>query len=198
MQLISEAYHLLRKIGGMDNDELHTTFLKWNEGKLHSYLIEITADIFSQKDALTSDYLIDRIVDSAHQKGTGGWTSEDAINLQVSIPVIDLAVSMRHLSGYKEEREAAKQMLKDIEVKFSYDRNQLIGWLEDSLYFSMITTFVQGMDLLHVASEKYNYNLKLDDVARIWRGGCIIRASLLEDIRIIFSAHQNLPNLFFK
>src|SRR6185369_9413964 len=117
MQLISESYHLLKKVGGMNNDELHATFSKWNKDKLHSYLIEITADIFSQKDALTSNYLIDMIVDSAHQKGTGGWTSEDAINLQVSIPVIDLAASMRNLSSHKKEREAAKQMLKNHEVK---------------------------------------------------------------------------------
>ncbi|HEV8514755.1 MAG TPA: NADP-dependent phosphogluconate dehydrogenase [Cyclobacteriaceae bacterium] len=195
MQLIAESYHLLKKIGEMNNDELHTTFSKWNEGRLHSYLIEITADIFAQKDELTSSHLIDMIVDNAHQKGTGGWTSEDAINLQISIPVIDIAASMRHLSAYKKEREAATLMLKVPLVKFPCDKDQLITWIEQSLYFSMITTFAQGMNLLHAASKKYNYDLKLDSIAMIWRGGCIIRASLLEDIRLVFSRQQNLPNL---
>jgi len=194
MQLISEAYHLLKKIGGMDNDELRAAFSKWNKGKLHSYLIEITVDIFSQKDELTSHYLLDTIVDRAHQKGTGGWTSEDAINLQVSIPVIDLAASMRNLSAYKKEREAAKQLLRNHEVKVPCDQDQLKTWLEQALYFSMITTFAQGMSLLYAASKKYNYDLKLDSIAKIWRGGCIIRASLLEDIRLVFSK-QNLSSL---
>jgi len=195
MQLISEAYHLLKIAGGMNNDELHNVFSKWNKGILHSFLIEITADIFLQKDELTNNHLIDMILDSAHQKGTGGWTSEDAMKLQVPIPVIDIAVSMRDLSAYKKEREAAELKLKMPEVKFQKDKNELIDLLEEALYFSMITTYAQGMALLHVASKEYKYDLKPENIAKIWRGGCIIRAVLLEDIHAVFSQQRDLSNL---
>ncbi len=196
MQLISESYHLLKEVGKFNNDEIHSIFSKWNKGILHSFLIEITADIFVQKDELTKNHLIDMILDSAHQKGTGGWTSEDAMSLQVPIPVIDTSVSMRNLSAYKKERESVQQKQTQPETKFSGDKNKLIDWLEQALYFSMVTTYVQGMSLLQVASKEYKYNLKLEDIARIWRGGCIIRAALLEDIRMAFSQQPDLPNLF--
>jgi 6-phosphogluconate dehydrogenase len=195
MQLISESYHLLKVVGGINNDELHNVFSKWNEGMLHSFLIEITADIFVQKDELTNNRLIDMILDSAHQKGTGGWASADAMKLQVPIPVIDIAVSMRDLSAYKKEREIAQQKLKSPEIKFKGDKNELVTWLEQALYFSMITTYAQGMSLLHVASAKYKYDLKLENIASIWRGGCIIRSSLLEDIRTAFSQQPDLSSL---
>lgn len=135
MQLIAEAYHLLKECAAMSNDELHTVFSKWNEGELQSYLIEITADIFMQKDELTDSRIIDRILDSAKQKGTGAWTSEDAMNLQVPIPVIDIAVSMRDLSAYKNEREVAHQNMGGSEVKFTGDKNDLVKWVEQALYF---------------------------------------------------------------
>ncbi|MBL0309678.1 MAG: NADP-dependent phosphogluconate dehydrogenase [Bacteroidetes bacterium] len=195
MQLIAEAYHLLKECVDMSNDELYTVFSKWNEGELQSYLIEITADIFTQKDELSDSRIIDKILDSAKQKGTGAWTSEDAMNLQVPIPVIDIAVSMRNLSAYKKERHDAQQQLKGPETKFTGDKNELVRWMEQALYFSIITTYAQGMVLLQAASQKYKYDLKLDDVAAIWRGGCIIRASLLEDIRSAFSQHSDLSNL---
>jgi len=195
MQLISEAYHVLKVAGGMNNDELHTVFKKWNEGILHSFLIEITADVFSQKDELTKNHLIDMILDSAHQKGTGGWTSEDAMKLQVPIPVIDIAVSMRDLSSYKNEREIAQKKLEGPEIKIVSNKNELVNELEQALYFSMITTYAQGMALLHVASKEYKYDLKLESVAKIWRGGCIIRATLLEDIHAAFSKQSDLSNL---
>ncbi|MCF6151554.1 MAG: NADP-dependent phosphogluconate dehydrogenase [Candidatus Kuenenia stuttgartiensis] len=195
MQLIAEAYHLLKECAAMSNDELHTVFSKWNEGELQSYLIEITADIFMQKDELTDSRIIDRILDSAKQKGTGAWTSEDAMNLQVPIPVIDIAVSMRDLSAYKNEREVAHQNMGGSEVKFTGDKNDLVKWVEQALYFSIITVYVQGMALLQVASKKYKYDLKLEDIAAIWRGGCIIRAALLEDIRSAFSKQPDLSNL---
>lgn len=195
MQLISEAYHLLKVGAGMDNDELHTIFSKWNEGMLHSFLIEITADIFAQSDELTNNRLIDMILDTAQQKGTGGWTSEAAMKLQVPIPVIDIAVAMRDLSVYKKERETAQQKLGGPNIKFNGSKNELVSWLEQALYFSMITTYAQGMALLLTASKEYEYGLKPENIAKIWRGGCIIRASLLEDIRSAFFQQPDLSNL---
>ncbi len=195
MQLISEAYHLLKVAGRMNNDELHDVFSEWNNGMLHSFLIEITADIFAQKDELTSNSLVDMILDSAHQKGTGGWTSQDAMKLQVPIPVIDIAVSMRDLSAFKKEREAAQQKLEGPGYKFEEDKKALVSWLEQALYFSMITTYAQGMSLLHYASKEYKYDLKLENIASIWRGGCIIRSSLLDDIKSTFSRQSDLSNI---
>ncbi|HXB12751.1 MAG TPA: NADP-dependent phosphogluconate dehydrogenase, partial [Bacteroidia bacterium] len=194
MQLISESYHLLKLAGRMNNDDLHKIFAKWNDGMLHSFLIEITADIFAQKDEITSNSLIDMILDRAHQKGTGGWTSEDAMNLQVPISVIDSAVSTRDLSVYKKEREEGEQKLKGPGNTSIYDTDELARWVEHALYFSMITTYTQGFALLHVASKEYKYNLKLEDIASIWKGGCIIRAGLLEDIHTAFSEKPELSN----
>lgn len=195
MQLISESYHLLKVAGGMTNDELHAVFSKWNKGILRSYLIEITADIFIQKDDLTPTLLIDRILDSAKQNGTGAWTSEDAMHLQVPIPAIDVSVTMRDLSVYKKEREAAQQIMEGPEMKFHGDKNELVAQTEQALYFSIITAYAQGMALLQVASKEYSYGLNLEKIAAIWRGGCIIRASLLEDIRTVFSQQPGLSNL---
>ncbi len=209
MQLISEAYHLLKKAGGKNNDELHAIFSKWNEGILQSYLLEITADIFIQKDELTSNRLIDMILDRAHQNGTGGWTSQDAMCLQVPIPVIDCAVSVRDLSANKDTRRAVQQQLNDPklkmhapefklnapESKFSVKTNELTQQLEQALYFSMIITYAQGMALLYAASKNYKYDLKLERIAGIWRGGCIIRSGLLDDIRSAFSNQQDMANL---
>lgn len=197
MQLIAESYHLLKVMGNLDNDELHTAFSNWNKGKLHSYLIQITADIFSQKDDLTSAYLVDMILDSAHQKGTGAWTSEDAMKIQVPIPVIDSAVSTRDLSAYKKERVLAGKKLKEpsLTEDDKYQKEDLIYLVEEALYFSMITTYAQGMVLLQAASKEYQYDLKLQDIASIWRGGCIIRASILDEIHTAFSKQPTLPNL---
>ncbi len=195
MQLISETYHLLKKCAGMSNDELHTVFSQWDKGVLQSYLIEITADIFTQKDELTGTMIIDRILDSAEQNGTGAWTSEDAMKLQVPIPVIDCAVSMRHLSANKKKREAAQQKLEGPEVELASNRDELVKRIGEALYFSIITVYAQGMALLQVASKEYKYDLNLENIAAIWRGGCIIRASLLEDIRSAFSLQPDLSNL---
>lgn len=195
MQLIAECYHLLKELAGLDDDELHHTFSNWNMGKLHSFLLEITADIFMQQDELTGQRLIEKILDSAHQKGTGGWTSEDAMNLQVPIPVIDIAVSMRDLSAYKKDRMLAGLKLKASKGFFQGNKHEFITSLEEAFYFSMITTYAQGMALLQVASGSYQYNLNLETIARIWRGGCIIRASLLEDIRLAYSQKPDLSNI---
>jgi 6-phosphogluconate dehydrogenase len=195
MQLIAESYQLLKEVVGLSNDELHDVFLTWNNGPLHSYLITITSEIFTQKDDLTQNYLIDMILDSAHQKGTGKWVSQNAMDLQVPIPAIDAAVSARDLSAFKKEREAASQKLKGPIAGLFNDKKEFIKWLEQALYFSMITTYAQGISLLGLASKVYKYELKLDEVAKIWRGGCIIRASLLESIRSAFQQDPDLPNL---
>jgi 6-phosphogluconate dehydrogenase len=195
MQLIAEAYHLLKEIGGLNNDELHETFSTWNKGILQSFLIEITADIFAQQDDLTKNRLVDMILDAAQQKGTGAWTSEDAMEQQVPIPAIDIAVSMRDLSSYKKERIAAEKILKGVDNKNKESKDALIAELEQTLYFAMITTYAQGLSLLSVASEKYKYGLKLEEIAAIWRGGCIIRATLLENIRAAYAKETSLPNI---
>ncbi len=195
MQLIAETYHILKSFGKHTNKELHQIFADWNNGKLQSFLIEITADIFLQKDELTSNDLVDVILDSARQKGTGGWASEDAIKLQVPIPVIDIAVAMRDISAYKKQRLAAAEILSGPDVKLSDEKTELIAALEDALYFAMITVYAQGIALLQKASENYSYDLKPADIAKIWRGGCIIRAALLEDIYTSFIEDKELSNL---
>ena len=195
MQLIAEAYHLLKEIGGLNNDELHETFSKWNKGILQSFLIEITADIFLQQDEFTNNRLVDMILDAAQQKGTGAWTSEDAMDQQVPIPAIDIAVSMRDLSSYKKERESAQKILKGPINEKKDSKETLIAELEQALYFSMITTYAQGLSLLSMASKKYKYGLKLEEIAAIWRGGCIIRAALLENIREAYSKESSLVNI---
>lgn len=195
MQQIAEAYHMLKEVGGLTNKALSEVFARWNKGKLQSYLIEITADIFARKDDLTRHSLIDMILDAAQQKGTGAWTSEDAMDLQVPIPTIDIAVSMRDLSAYKKERKAAEKVIMGPSVKSRDSKKTLIAELEDALHFSMITTYAQGLSLLTIASEKYKFGLQPDKIAAIWRGGCIIRAALLEDIRKVYAKRPTLANL---
>jgi 6-phosphogluconate dehydrogenase len=195
MQLIAEVYQLLKEIAGMSNDELHDIFSNWNDGQLRSYLIEITAAIFTQKDDLTQNYLIDMILDSAHQKGTGKWMSQNAMDLQVPVPAIDAAVSARDLSAYKNERITASQKLKGPVAVLVNNKNEFVKLLEQALYFSIITTYSQGISLLHQASKEYKYDMKPEEVVKIWRGGCIIRASVLESIRSAFQLNPDLPNL---
>lgn len=195
MQLISETYQLLKEAGGLNNDELHEVFKTWNEGRMQSFLISITADIFNHQDDLTNNRLIDMVLDSAGQKGTGAWTSEDAMALQIPIPAIDAAVTARNLSGFKDVRVTAQQILKAPDSNFKIDKAELIATLEQALYFSIITTYAQGMALLQRASKEYNYGLNLSEVAKIWRGGCIIRATLLEQISTAYSRKPDLANL---
>jgi 6-phosphogluconate dehydrogenase len=195
MQLISEAYHLLKEGAGLNNDELHDLFATWNKGILKSFLIEIAATVFARKDDLTDGRLIDMISDVAHQKGTGKWASQNAMDLQVPIPLIDTAVAMRELSAFKEERKAAELKFPIVKEKASVDKNALIKDLEQALYFSFITTYAQGLALLDHASAEYKYDLNLADIAAIWRGGCIIRASLLEAILSAYSSKPKLANL---
>ncbi len=195
MQLIAETYDLMKRGLGLSDDELHDVYHRWNEGELNSFLIEITGHIFQQRDEQTGRRLIDEILDEAKQKGTGMWTSQDALELNVPVPTIDVAVSMRDLSVLKDEREAAGQVLDRPVRRLPESKEDLLGTLQQALYAAMIVTYAQGMALLRRASQTYAYGYSLEDVARIWRGGCIIRAALLEKIRSAYHAHPDLPNL---
>ena len=195
IELISETYNIFKRGLGLSNDELHQIYKKWNEGLLESFLIEITEKIFLQPADDAKGRLIDLIKDQAKQKGTGKWTSQDAMELQVPVPLIDLAVDMRDMTGYKKERVDAAKILKGPDARLSEAKEKLIGKMESALYFAMITAYAQGMALLRKASDEYKYNLDPEAIARIWRGGCIIRARLLEDIRQAFTRKADLPNL---
>jgi 6-phosphogluconate dehydrogenase len=195
MQLIAETYDLMKRGLGLSDDKLHDVFSAWNKGELNGYLVEITSQIFSKQDEKTGKRLIDEILDVAKQKGTGMWTSQSAMELQVPIPTIDLAVAMRDLSVFTKEREQASVIYPPSPPHFAGDLDIFLTQLGRALFAGMIIIYAQGMALLAVASEKYEYQLELEAVARIWRGGCIIRAALLEDICAAFHAQRELPNL---
>ena len=195
MQLIAEAYDLMKRGLGLKDDELRDVFTAWNKGELNGYLIEITGDIFRKVDEKTGLQLVDEVLGVAAQNGTGLWTSQSSMELQVPIPTIDLAVAIRDLSVFVEERRQASAIYLRPLQSVSGDRETFLAQLSRALYAAMIITYTQGMALLSVASEKYGYHLDLQAVARIWRGGCIIRAAALEDIRAAFGARADLPNL---
>ncbi len=195
MQLIAETYDLMKRSLGLTNDEVHDAFSDWNSGELNSYLLEITSHIFAKQDEKSGKRLIDEILGVARQKGTGIWTSQSAMELQVPNPTIDLAVAMRDLSVLTKEREEASRILLRPIRCFEGERNDLLRELRGALYAAMVITYAQGMALLAAASVKYEYYLDLEAVARIWRGGCIIRATLLEDIRAAFLLRHDLANL---
>jgi 6-phosphogluconate dehydrogenase len=195
MQLIAEAYDLLKQLGGLSNEELHRAFARWNRGRLQSFLIEITAEIFAQKDDLGEGELVDFILDKAKQKGTGKWTSQNAMDLGIPIPTIDAAVTMRGLSALKEERERAAEHYPSRGEIQPVEKGTIVSEVEQALYFAFIISYAQGLSLLDDASREYDYGLDLETIARIWRGGCIIRAALLEDIRKVYSAQPDLTNM---
>jgi 6-phosphogluconate dehydrogenase len=195
MELIAEAYDVMKRGLGLTDDELAEVFKKWDEQTFHAYLLEITARIFCYVDEKTGQRLVDQILDEAGQKGTGIWTSQAAMDLQVPVPVIDAAVAMRALSAYKEQREAASRILAEPFVAFKGPRNRILEQLEGALYAAILIAYAQGMVLLQAASSAYGYNLNLSEVARIWRGGCIIRSALLEDIRLSLKSRPDVPNL---
>lgn len=194
MQLSAEIYDVLKQIGKLSNIELHETFTHWNSNRLQSYIIEISASIFSWEDHLEEGYLIDKVKDKAKQKGTGKWTSQNAMDLGVPIPSIDVAVSMRQLSSLKEDREHAGEVYPKPNIE-TIGKEKLINLAEAALYFSFITTYAQGMHQLSVASAEYEYDLDISAIARIWRNGCIIRARLLDDISNAFGENNALKNL---
>ena len=195
MQLIAESYDLMKRGLGLSNDELSLVYGNWNKTELNAYLMEITSSIFRKVDERTGKQLIDMILDEAGQKGTGMWTSQDAMDIQVPTPVIDAAVVARNLSALKGEREAAGRKLKIQIPRFEGDREAFLTQLKGAMLASMIITYAQGMAQLRSASKVYGYGLKLEDVARIWRGGCIIRAALLDDIRAAYHARPDLRSV---
>lgn len=194
MQLTSEIYDLLKKAGGLTNDELHKTYSEWNEGRLQSFLVEITSEIFAQKDELTDNDLVDMILDKAKQKGTGKWTSQNAMDLGIPVPTIDIAVSMREISALKDERIKADELYGRPTPK-AVDKADFKAKAEQALYFAFIITYAQGMHQLADASKEYGYELELGEIAKIWRAGCIIRAALLADITEAYQADKDLQNL---
>ncbi len=195
MQLIAEAYDLLHRGLRLTPEELHEVFASWNKGVLSSYLVEITADIFTKVDDETGRPLVDLILDQAGQKGTGRWTSQNALELGVPTPTINAAVEARIISAYKAERERAAQVLTGPEGPYAGNRDEFIAALGDALYAAKICSYAQGFAMLRAASREYGYDLNYSEIARIWRGGCIIRARFLDDIRAAYADDPDLPNL---
>ncbi|MCX7590041.1 MAG: decarboxylating NADP(+)-dependent phosphogluconate dehydrogenase [Kiritimatiellae bacterium] len=195
MQLICEAYHLMSQGLGMTPAEMHEVFAEWNRGVLDSYLIQITSEILSKTDPETGKPMVDVILDTAGQKGTGKWTSQAGLDLGVGIPQIAEAVFARCLSAIKEERVAAAKKLKGPRATFKGDRQKLLRQLHDAVYASKICSYAQGFQLMRVASEEYGWNLKFGDIALLWRNGCIIRAQFLGKIKEAFDRDPKLANL---
>ncbi len=195
MRLIAETYDVMKRGLRMSDNELGGVYDAWNKGELNGYLVEITSRIFSKVDERTGELLIDKILGVAGQKGTGMWTSQSAMELQAPIPTIDLAVAMRDMSMLEKQREAASKIYDRAIPPFNGDRGAFVAQLGHALYTAMIIAYAQGMTVLAAASEQYGYQLDLEAVARIWRGGCIIRAALLEDIRMAYRQRPDLPNL---
>ncbi|MGB9673314.1 MAG: NADP-dependent phosphogluconate dehydrogenase [Anaerolineales bacterium] len=195
MQLIAEAYDLMKRVLKLDSTALSQVFAKWNQGVLSSYLIEITARIFQVMDPQTGKPLVDMILDEAAQKGTGKWTSQDAFDIGVPIPTINAAVEARLLSAIRPERLQAASMLTGPSGVNPQNSQSLIDAIGSALYASKICSYAQGMAMLRVASKTYEYGLNLSEVARIWRGGCIIRARFLNDVRQAFQTQPDLTNL---
>ncbi len=194
MQLIADTYEIMRKSLQLSNEEIQSVFAEWNNGRLKSYLIEITADIFAYKDE-DGSYLVDKIKDEAKSKGTGKWTTQVATDLELPIPTIDIAVALRNLSKYKSLRTMLAAAYSADEKKNAGGK-EWVAKLEAAFYFSTISIYAQGLHLLSKASAEYKYQLKLDEIAKIWRGGCIIRASLLEHIYTAFKNNPALEHLF--
>jgi 6-phosphogluconate dehydrogenase len=198
MQLISESYDLLHRGLGLDNDELYKIYKSWNEGELQSFLVEITRDIFQKKDDKTGNYLVDMILDKAGAKGTGKWTSQDAMDLGVPIPVIDMAVCMREVSAYKEERTQAAALYKMPPTDIPVPQEVFIQQVRDALYFAIIISYTQGLAQLHIASKELDMDIPMQDVVKVWRGGCIIRSSLLPVFFKALQKNSQLPNLLLE
>lgn len=196
MQLICEAYHLLKDGLGLNAEELHDIFAEWNKGELDSYLIEITADIFTKIDPDTNQPMVDVIKDTAGQKGTGKWTSQSALDLGVPLSIITESVFARFISALKEERVAASKQLKGPEaVPPIEDREAFIEAIRKALYASKICSYAQGFAQMRAASDHYGWNLEYGKIAMIFRGGCIIRARFLQNIKDAYDRDSQLSNL---
>jgi 6-phosphogluconate dehydrogenase len=195
MQLIAESYDVLKRVAGLSNEELGKVYVEWNQGELDSYLIEITSKIFSKKDEETGKDLVDVILDRAAQKGTGKWTSQNALDLGAPLPLITEAVFARVLSSLKDQRVAASKLLSGPTPKFDGDRAAFIESVRRALYLSKIVSYAQGFAQLRAASEEYNWNLQYGEIAKIFRAGCIIRARFLQKITDAYAANKDLANL---
>lgn len=195
MQLIAEAYDVLHRGVGLSAEELHTAFADWNAGELSSYLVEITADILAEIDEETGKPLVDLILDEAKQKGTGKWTSQDALDVGAPTPTINAAVEARIISAYKDQRVAASKVLSGPIPAFDGDEGAFVDTAREALYAAKICSYAQGFGLLRAGSAEYGYDLDYGTIAKIWRGGCVIRAALLEDIRAAFAKNPDLANL---
>ncbi|KAL2552161.1 6-phosphogluconate dehydrogenase [Forsythia ovata] len=200
MQLIAEAYDVLKSVGKLSNEELQNVFLKWNKGELLSFLIEITADIFGIKDDKGDGYLVDKVLDKTGMKGTGKWTVQQAAELSVAAPTIESSLDSRFLSGLKEERVEAAKVFKsggfgDILASPTVDKDKLIEDVRQALYASKICSYAQGMNLIRTKSIEKGWDLKLGELARIWKGGCIIRAIFLDRIKKAYDRNPDLANL---
>lgn len=195
MQLIAECYAVMKRGLGLGNDKLHAVFDQWNREELNSFLLEITVQVFRQIDENTGLPLVDTVCDEAGRRETGTWSSREAMELQVPMPVIDVAVTMSSLSALRAERESASAVLAGPKHIYQDDRKAFLDHLKNALYAGMIITFAQGMALLRKASDTYGYGLNPADVARVWRGGSIIRSALLKEILISYQERPDLANL---
>jgi 6-phosphogluconate dehydrogenase len=196
MQLIAEAYDVLRRSLHLDAGELADIFDEWNRGPLESFLIEISAKIFRVRDDETGKPLIDLVLDQAEQKGTGKWTAQDALDMGVPIPTIAAAIDARLMSSMKDERMAASRKIKGPRTTHSRaDKPKLIRAVRDALYASKICSYAQGLSLIRKASNEYGWNIDLSEIARIWKGGCIIRARFLDSIMSAYNNRPDLPSL---
>lgn len=197
MQLIAEAYDVLKSVGKLSNPELQAVFSDWNRGELLSFLVEITADIFGIKDDKSDGFLVDKVLDKTGMKGTGKWTVQQAAELSVAAPTIAASLDSRFLSGLKEERVEAARTFKsgDVIADVTVDKKQLVDDVRKALYASKICSYAQGMNLLRAKSVEKGWGLKLGELARIWKGGCIIRAAFLDRIKRAYDRNPDLRNL---
>ena len=197
MQLIAESYDILRRVGGLTVEETAEVFKSWNTGELDSYLIEITADILTKKDPETGKPMVDVIMDTAGNKGTGKWTSQSALDLGVPLPLITESVFARYISTLKEERQIASKELSPIKVPelSNTEKQALVESVRKGLYFSKIMSYAQGFAQMRVASEEFDWNLNYGEIAKIFRAGCIIRAQFLQKITDAFERDPELKNL---
>jgi 6-phosphogluconate dehydrogenase len=196
MQLIAEAYDILRRVLGMSAEQLADTFARWNEGPLDSYLIKITSEILRVKDEETGQALVDLILDKAGQKGTGKWTAQVALDLSVPIPTIAAAIEARFTSALKDERVAASKIINGPQVNaWTGDGQYLVQAVADALYASKICSYAQGFNLIRAGSEEWKWDVDLSEMARIWKGGCIIRAKFLDSIKAAYKRDRGLKNL---
>lgn len=196
MQLLAETYEVLKRGLHYSDSEIHQVFKKWNEGRLQSYLLEITRDIFAFKNEGDNQILLNRIKDEAKAKGTGKWTSQAAMDLNLPVPIIDISVSMRDLSKFKDLRTEASKLYNNEASKKEAIDGSAIDHLENAFYFAMVSAYAQGMHLLYRANADYDYQLQLGEIAKIWRGGCIIRSKFLETIYAAYQNDADLEHLF--